>query len=132
MFCACFRGSAGSLVCPAKKGPVLFGFKAISLVLCGFRALFLVLFGFSTLPAISLVLCGFKALSLVLFGFKATPRANLRLSFWDYFWPYPRPEAENAQNKLPGVPFGHICGLGQKILRMSFLGLLFTRSAASS
>ena len=94
-----------------RKSPVPFCFKTFSLVLCGFKGLSLVLVGFNTLPTTSLVLCVFNAPSLVLFDFKALPRAKLGLGFWDYFWPYPRPETENAQSKFPGVPFGHIWGL---------------------
>jgi len=32
-----------------------------------------------------------------------------------------RPGAENAQNELPEAIFGHMCGQGLKIFKMSFL-----------
>ena len=58
MFCACFKRSSGSLVCPAEKSHVGFGFNQISNVVFGF-----------------------KTISHVVFDFKAIPRASLRLTF---------------------------------------------------
>ena len=78
-------------MCQAEKSHVGFGFKHISLILCGFKGLSLVLFGFETL---SHVVFGFKTISHVVLVFKALRRANARLSFLGYFWPYPWPGAD--------------------------------------
>ena len=46
---------------------------------------------------------------------------------WDQ---HVRPGVENARNELPGLTFGHICGQGLEMLKISFLGLLLAISAA--
>ena len=54
----------------------------------------------------------------------------LKKSFLAYFGPYLRPGDENAQNELTGTTFGHVCGQGLKMLKISFLGFLFVICAA--
>ena len=71
-----------------------------------------------------------SCLVLLLAIFAARGWKCSRWASWVHFWPYVRPGFENPQNELPGATFGRMCGQGLKMLKISFLGLLFAICAA--